>query len=82
VAELGLKPRKKSVMEKEKNNNWTLEEDNLLRSLVLANATAFDIANKVNRTESAVKSRAHHLGITLARLGNRRRHSSKWGWRL
>jgi DNA-binding NarL/FixJ family response regulator len=48
---------------------WTSEEDELLRNLVLANVSPFDIAAELGRSVSTVKVRAHCLGITLRRLG-------------
>jgi hypothetical protein len=44
---------------------WTPEEDELLRKLVLANASPFDIAAQLERSLSSVRARAHRLGIPL-----------------
>jgi hypothetical protein len=49
---------------------WTSEDDELLRNLVLANVSPFDIAAELGRSVSTVKARAHCLGITLRRLGD------------
>jgi hypothetical protein len=46
---------------------WTSEDDELLRNLVLANFSPFDIAAKLGRSVSTVKARAHCLGMTLRR---------------
>jgi hypothetical protein len=48
---------------------WTPEDDELLRNLVLANVSPFDIAAKLGRSVSTVKARAHCLGTTLRRPG-------------
>jgi hypothetical protein len=48
---------------------WTSEDDELLRNLVLANVSPFDIAAKLGRSVSTDKARAHFLGILLRRLG-------------
>jgi len=47
---------------------WTPEEDELLRKLVLANASPFDIAVELKRSLSSVRARAHRLGISLGFL--------------
>jgi hypothetical protein len=47
---------------------WTPEEDELLRKLVLANASPFDIAVQLERSRSSVRARAHRLGIPLGFL--------------
>jgi hypothetical protein len=47
---------------------WTPEEDELLRKLVLANASPFDIAVQLKRSVSSVRARAHRLGIPLGFL--------------
>jgi hypothetical protein len=48
---------------------WTSEDDELLRNLVLANVSPFDIAAELGRSVSTVKARAYCLGMTLRRLG-------------
>jgi DNA-binding CsgD family transcriptional regulator len=45
------------------------EEDELLRNLVLANVSPFEIAAQLGRSVSTVKARAYYLGMTLRRLG-------------
>jgi hypothetical protein len=61
------------------SDRWTEDEEQRLRQLVLANTPPFEIAKTLGRTVSAVKARAHLLGITLARLGMKRRGLSRWG---
>lgn len=61
------------------SDRWTPEEDERLRQLLFTNTPPSEIAVTLGRTVPAVKSRAHSLGITLARLGNRRRSQSRWG---
>jgi hypothetical protein len=47
---------------------WTPEEDELLRKLVLTNASPFDIAVQLKRSLSSVRARAHRLGTPLGFL--------------
>jgi hypothetical protein len=47
---------------------WAAEEDELLRTLVLANVCPYDIAAQLGRSVATVKARAHCLGITLRPL--------------
>jgi hypothetical protein len=47
---------------------WTPEEDELLRKLVLANASPLDIAAQLERSLSSVRAYAHRLGIPLGFL--------------
>jgi hypothetical protein len=56
----------------DRNNykKWTPDEDELLRNLVLANVSPFDIATQLGRSVSTVKARAHCLGMTLRRSGS------------
>ena len=61
------------------SERWSHEEDERLRTLVLANTPPFEIAEALGRTVSAVKARVHLLGITLARMGMKRRALSRWG---
>ena len=44
---------------------WTPEEDDVLRQGALEGWTAVEVAHKVGRSESAVRTRAHALGILL-----------------
>jgi hypothetical protein len=61
------------------SSRWNQEDDERLRHLVLSNTPLFEIAEALGRTVSAIKARAHSLGLTLARFGNRRKTLSKWG---
>lgn len=61
------------------NDRWTPEEEERLRHLMQASATPFEIAEALGRSVSAVKAKAHSLGITTARFGIRRKALSKWG---
>ena len=47
---------------------WAPEEDELLRTLVLANVSPYDIAAELGRSVATVKVRAHCLGIMLRQL--------------
>jgi predicted NAD-dependent protein-ADP-ribosyltransferase YbiA (DUF1768 family) len=59
---------------------WTAADEERLRELLLQNETPSEIANALGRSASSVKSKAHALGMTIARLGKRNRGSlSKWG---
>jgi hypothetical protein len=58
---------------------WTAEEDKLLRELVASDSTLSEIAEKLDRTESGAKTRAHILRVTFGRFGAKRRALSKWG---
>jgi hypothetical protein len=51
-----------------RGGRWEPEEDELLRKLVLANASPFDIAARLERSLSSVWARAHRLGIPLGFL--------------
>jgi hypothetical protein len=51
-----------------RGGRWAPEEDELLRKLVLANASPFDIAVQLKRSLSSVRARAHRLGIPLGFL--------------
>jgi hypothetical protein len=46
---------------------WTPEEDEVLRGEALAGRLADEIARKIGRTESAVRSRAYILRVLLRR---------------
>lgn len=66
-------------MAENSSDRWTKEDEERLRQLVLANAPPFEIAITLGRTVSAVKARAHSLGLTIARFGIRRRGLARWG---
>jgi hypothetical protein len=46
---------------------WTLEEDERLKSMILAGCPPGDIAFKLNRSISAIYSRAHQLHLSFKR---------------
>jgi hypothetical protein len=58
---------------------WTAQEDERLRELVASGAALPEIANALDRTESATKTRAYVLRLALRRIGARRRVLSRWG---
>ena len=59
---------------------WTKYEEERLQQMFLQNALPEEIAKDLGRTVSAVKSKAHALGITIARFQNRTRPMlSRWG---
>jgi hypothetical protein len=47
---------------------WTPDEDGLLRKLIESSADIHDIALSLKRSDTAVKSRAHRLGISTKRV--------------
>lgn len=51
---------------------WTEDEQERLRQLRLQNGLPGEIAKVLGRTVSPVKSKAHALGVTIARFGNPR----------
>jgi len=64
---------------KERGDLWTKEQGERLRQLFLQNELPGEIAKVLGRTISSVKSKAHALGITIARFGSRRRPGlSRW----
>lgn len=46
-------------------NDWTSEDDETIRTMAAANASAFLIAAKIKRTLSSVKRRAMAMGIKI-----------------
>jgi hypothetical protein len=58
---------------------WTAQEDERLRELAGSGATLSEIAEKLNRTESAIQARAYMLRVGLRRFRINRRFLSKWG---
>ena len=59
---------------------WTKDEEERLKQMFLQHALPDEIAKELGRTVSAVKSKAHALGITIGRFRNRRRLGlSRWG---
>jgi hypothetical protein len=70
----------KVKMLQQRGELWTKEEEERLRQLFVQPAVPGEIAQVLGRTVFAVKSKAHALGITIARFGNRRRPGlSRWG---
>jgi hypothetical protein len=57
---------------------WAPQEDERLRELAASGAALAEIAEKLNRTASATKSRAYILRVMLGRFGAKRRGLSKW----
>jgi hypothetical protein len=58
---------------------WTAQEDERLRELAASGTALAEIAEKLNRTASATKTRAYILRVMLGRFGAKRRGLSKWG---
>jgi hypothetical protein len=59
---------------------WTRKEEERLRKLLQGNVRPDEIAKDLSRSASAVRSKAHAMGLTAAQIGNfRRRRLSKWG---
>jgi hypothetical protein len=58
---------------------WTKEEEERLRKLLQENTRPDEIAKALNRSASAVKSKAHAMGLTVAQIGHfRRRRLFRW----
>jgi hypothetical protein len=55
---------------------WTDDDDAVLRREALAGSPVIDIASILERSESAVRTRAYVLRILLRAVGVRRRSSS------
>jgi hypothetical protein len=64
---------------KNSGRQWSPEEDEQFRELAVSSATPSEIAEKLNRTESATKARAYVLRAGLRRFRAKRRSLSKWG---
>jgi hypothetical protein len=59
---------------------WTRDEEERLRQLLQGNARPDEIAKLLSRSASAVKSKAHAMGLTVAQIGSQRRRGlSRWG---
>lgn len=56
---------------------WTEEDDAQLRAELTAGVSPDEIARNLERSVSAVRSRANFLGLPLGWTGTRRRSSSK-----
>lgn len=60
-------------MVKRKGKQWTTEEEERLRTLLLAGTSSAHIASDLGRTRHAVANRAYELGVSFQKLsGNRR----------
>ena len=67
-----------TAMAESSRKRWTAQEDERLREL--AASTHAEIAEKLNRSESAAEARAYLLRTMLGRFRVRRRRGlSKWG---
>jgi hypothetical protein len=65
---------------KQRGYLWTKDEEERLRQMFLQHAQPDEIAKELRRTVSSVRSKAHALGITIARFGDLRRPGiSSWG---
>jgi hypothetical protein len=53
---------------------WTAEDDERLRSMAAAGYRPHEIAEKLNRSEAAVRSRAWQQGISLRLILQKRRY--------
>jgi hypothetical protein len=58
---------------------WTPQEDERLREIAASGAALAEIAEKLNRTTSATKTRAYILRVMFGRFGAKRRGLSRWG---
>jgi DNA-directed RNA polymerase specialized sigma24 family protein len=56
---------------------WTAEEDDVLRQEALVGSPVSEIASKIGRSESAVRTRAYTLRVPLRTVGMRR-SASAW----
>ena len=56
-----------AALPKNTNNVWTPEEDKRLKSLIESSFPMHSIAAALQRSASAVKGRAHRLGISIKR---------------
>jgi hypothetical protein len=75
---VGLKAEEMTATAKNSGRQWSPEEDERLRELAVSSATPAEIAEKLNRTESATKARAYVLRVGLRRFRAKRRDLSKW----
>ena len=58
---------------------WTKEEEERLRELLQGNVRPVEIAKDLSRSLSAVNSKAHAMGLTVAQVGNFRRRRLSMG---
>ena len=61
---------------KNSGKQWSAEEDERLRELAVSSATPFEIAKKLNRTESATKARAYALAARPVEMGLKGRNDA------
>jgi len=65
---------------KQRGYLWTKDEEERLQHLFLQRALPAEIAKELGRTASSVRSKAHALGLTIARFRSRRPPGlSRWG---
>jgi DNA-directed RNA polymerase specialized sigma24 family protein len=57
---------------KPETKRWTSDEDEILRKEALAGSPVTEIASKIGRSESAVRTRAYTLRVPLRMVGMRR----------
>jgi hypothetical protein len=72
-----VKGEKMTTVAENGGKPWTPEEDERLRELAASGATLSNIAEKLDRTGSATKTRAYILRVFLGRLGAKRRALAK-----
>jgi hypothetical protein len=49
-------------------NRWTREEDNQLKSMIVAGRTPAEVAVKLSRSVAAVHARAYQFGLSFKRI--------------
>jgi len=67
LVELGRKPKNDGEGRKQRQA-WSAKEDERLRELAVSSATLSEIAEKLNRTKSAIQARAYTLRANPAAL--------------
>ena len=67
------------AMRENSGKPWTPQEDERLREFAASGAALIEIAEKLNRTVPATKTRAYIIRVLLRRFGAKRRGLSKWG---
>ena len=58
-------PAKKKSSKATSRVRWTSQNDREMKALIKEQTPARAIANKLNRTEAAVRQRIHKLGLSL-----------------
>ena len=66
--ELGLKAKKMMAKAENSGKRWSAKVDEQLRELAVSSATLSEIAEKLNRTKSAIQARAYTLRANPAAL--------------